>query len=46
MQPRRLGKTGLKVGVIGFGGIKLPGIHQDTAKEVRTGLPGFDTPLL
>ncbi len=37
MQTRRLGKTGLDV--IGFGGIKLPGIHQDTAKEVSADLP-------
>ena len=34
MQIRRLGKTELKVGVIGFGGIKLPGIQQDAATEV------------
>ena len=34
MQTRRLGKTGLEVGVIGFGGIKLPGIQRDAATEV------------
>ena len=34
MQKRILGKTGLDVGIIGFGGIKLPGVEPDAATEV------------
>lgn len=33
MQYRTLGKTGLQVSVIGFGGIKLPEVSTDTAAE-------------
>jgi len=48
MQKRRLGKTGLNVSVIGFGGIKLPGVQPDDATEVLNkaldwGINFFDT---
>jgi len=34
MKKRRLGRTGLKVSVIGFGGIKLPGVQKDDAVKI------------
>jgi predicted aldo/keto reductase-like oxidoreductase len=34
MQKRRLGKTGLEVGQVGFGGIKLPQVSEAQAAEV------------
>lgn len=45
---RRLGKTGLKVSVIGFGGIKLPLISKEEAKKILNraldlGINFFDT---
>ncbi|MFB0504221.1 MAG: aldo/keto reductase, partial [Candidatus Bathyarchaeia archaeon] len=48
MMKRRLGRTGLMVSVIGFGGIKLPGVEKKTAnkiinKAVDLGIDFFDT---
>ena len=48
MQKRHLGRTGLEVSVIGFGGIKLSLIAQDEADEVLNraldlGIDFFDT---
>ena len=48
MQKRRLGRTGLMVSAIGFGGIKLPLIEQEQADEVLNlaldlGITFFDT---
>ena len=48
MQKRRLGKTGLNVSIIGFGGIKLAGVDRDVAAEVLNkaldmGINFFDT---
>jgi uncharacterized protein len=48
MQYRTLGKTGLKVSTVGFGGIKLGGISQDQTNEivrmaVEGGMNYFDT---
>jgi len=48
MMMRRLGKTGLKVSVIGFGGIKLPLISKEEAKKILNraldlGINFFDT---
>ncbi len=34
MQKRRLGRTNLNVSVIGFGGIKLPGVNFDIAVKI------------
>lgn len=34
MQKRRLGRTNLYVSVIGFGGIKLPGVQKDDAVKI------------
>ena len=34
MQKRRLGRTELNVSVIGFGGIKLPGVPKDDAVKI------------
>lgn len=34
MQKRKLGKTGLDVSIIGFGGIKLPGVQKDDAVKI------------
>lgn len=34
MQKRRLGRTELDVSVIGFGGIKLPGVQKDDAVSI------------
>jgi len=34
MQKRRLGRTELNVSVIGFGGIKLPGVQKDDAVKI------------
>jgi len=34
MKKRILGKTGLEVSVIGFGGIKLPGVQMDDAVKI------------
>jgi len=34
MKKRLLGKTGLEVSVIGFGGIKLPGVQKDDAVKI------------
>lgn len=48
MQYRTLGKTGLKISTIGFGGIKLSGISQEQTNEivemaVKGGMNYFDT---
>lgn len=48
MQKRCLGKTGLDVSIIGFGGIKLPGVDEDMTTEVLNkaldmGINFFDT---
>ena len=48
MQKRCLGKTGLNVSIIGFGGIKLPGVDRGMAMEVLNkaldmGINFFDT---
>jgi len=48
MQKRRLGKTELNVSIIGFGGIKLPGVDKGIATEVLNkaldmGINFFDT---
>ena len=45
---KRLGRTGLEVSIIGFGGIKLPLVDRDTARRVLTkaldlGVNFFDT---
>ncbi|MDQ1318315.1 MAG: uncharacterized protein QG588_1975, partial [Candidatus Poribacteria bacterium] len=34
MQKRKLGRTELNVSVIGFGGIKLPGVQKDDAVKI------------
>lgn len=34
MQKRKLGRTGLEVSIIGFGGIKLPGVQRDDAVKI------------
>jgi len=48
MKKRRLGRTGLEVSIIGFGGIKLPLIDKETAHKVLNkaldlGINYFDT---
>jgi len=48
MMKRRLGRTGLTVSVIGFGGIKLPGVEKKTTNEILNkaldlGINFFDT---
>jgi predicted aldo/keto reductase-like oxidoreductase len=48
MMKRRLGRTGLTVSVIGFGGIKLPRVEKKTANEILNkavdlGINFFDT---